>query len=107
MNMNCERRTSNWLIAPSILKISSSRALRNWFSQTRKLAVRWPNAKRCVANYWKGKKLTALNVGLKSLLDRQSRSGLDSRVQRLQELATQTARDLHRVAVELRPAALH
>jgi signal transduction histidine kinase len=53
-----------------------------------------------------GQNLTALNVGLKSLLDRQSRSGLGSRVQRLQELATQTARDLHRVAVELRPAAL-
>ena len=53
-----------------------------------------------------GQNLTALNVGLKSLLDRQSRSGLDSQVQRLQELATQTARDLHRVAVELRPAAL-
>jgi signal transduction histidine kinase len=53
-----------------------------------------------------GQNLTALNVGLKSLLDRQSRSGFDSRVQGLQELATQTARDLHRVAVELRPAAL-
>jgi signal transduction histidine kinase len=53
-----------------------------------------------------GQNLTALNVGLKSLLDRQSRSGLGSQVQRLQELATQTARDLHRVAVELRPAAL-
>jgi signal transduction histidine kinase len=53
-----------------------------------------------------GQNLTALNVGLKSLLDRQSRSGLDSQVQRLQELATQTARDLQRVAVELRPAAL-
>ena len=53
-----------------------------------------------------GQNLTALNVGLKSLLDRQSRSGLDSQVQRLQELAKQTARDLHRVAVELRPAAL-
>ena len=53
-----------------------------------------------------GQNLTALNVGLKSLLDRQSRSGLGNRVQRLQELATQTARDLHRVAVELRPAAL-
>jgi len=53
-----------------------------------------------------GQNLTALNVGLKSLLNRQSRSGLPSRVQRLQELATQTARDLHRVAVELRPAAL-
>ena len=53
-----------------------------------------------------GQNLTALNVGLKSLLDDQSRSGLGSRVQHLQELATQTARDLHRVAVELRPAAL-
>jgi signal transduction histidine kinase len=53
-----------------------------------------------------GQNLTALNVGLKSLLDRQSRSGLGSRVQRLQNLATQTARDLHRVAVELRPAEL-
>jgi signal transduction histidine kinase len=53
-----------------------------------------------------GQNLTALNVGLKSLLDRQSPSGLASHVQRLQELATQTARDLHRVAVELRPAAL-
>jgi len=53
-----------------------------------------------------GQNLTALNVGLKSLLDRQSRSGLGRRVQRLQELAIQTARDLHRVAVELRPAAL-
>ena len=53
-----------------------------------------------------GQNLTALNVGLKSLLDRQSRSGLESQVQHLQELATQTARDLHRVAVELRPSAL-
>ena len=53
-----------------------------------------------------GQNLTALNVGLKSLLDGQSRSGLGTRVQHLQELATQTARDLHRVAVELRPAAL-
>ena len=53
-----------------------------------------------------GQNLTALNVGLKSLLDRNARSDLDSRVQPLQELARQTARDLHRVAVELRPAAL-
>src|SRR5881394_2744765 len=53
-----------------------------------------------------GQNLTALNVGLKSLLNRRSGSGLGSRVQQLQELATQTARDLHRVAVELRPAAL-
>src|SRR5262249_7347446 len=49
---------------------------------------------------------TALNVGLKALLDGQSRPGFGNRVQRLQELATRTARDLHRVAVELRPAAL-
>jgi PAS domain S-box-containing protein len=53
-----------------------------------------------------GQNLTALNVGLKTLLDGPSRSGLDGRVQHLQELATQTARDLHRVAVELRPAVL-
>ncbi|MGE5214186.1 MAG: ATP-binding protein [Nitrospirota bacterium] len=53
-----------------------------------------------------GQNLTALNVGLKSLLDRPSGAGLGDRVQRLQELATQTARDLHRVAVELRPSAL-
>ena len=53
-----------------------------------------------------GQNLTALNVGLKSLLDGQPRSGFGSRVRHLQELATQTARDLHRVAVELRPAAL-
>lgn len=53
-----------------------------------------------------GQNLTALNVGLKSLLDRQSRAALGDQVQRLQKLATQTARDLHRVAVELRPAAL-
>lgn len=53
-----------------------------------------------------GQNLTALNVGLKSLLDGPPRAGLGNRVQRLQDLATQTARDLHRVAVELRPAAL-
>src|SRR5437764_1906735 len=53
-----------------------------------------------------GQNLTALNVGLKSSFGRQSGSVLGSRVQQLQELATQTARDLHRVAVELRPAAL-
>ena len=53
-----------------------------------------------------GQNLTALNVGLKSLLNRQSRSDIDTQVQQLQQLATQTARDLHRVAVELRPAAL-
>jgi signal transduction histidine kinase len=53
-----------------------------------------------------GQNLTALNLGLKSLLDGNQSSDLRSDVQRLQSLATQTARDLHRVAVELRPAAL-
>ena len=54
-----------------------------------------------------GQNLTALNFGLKSLLDHSVRSSkLRRQVQPLQELATQTARDLHRVAVELRPAAL-
>jgi signal transduction histidine kinase len=53
-----------------------------------------------------GQNLTALNLGLKSLLDSNPRSDLSSRVRHLQELSTQTARDLHRVAVELRPAAL-
>jgi signal transduction histidine kinase len=54
-----------------------------------------------------GQNLTALNFGLKSLLDDSVRSSkLRRQVQPLQELATQTARDLHRVAVELRPAAL-
>ena len=54
-----------------------------------------------------GQNLTALNVGLKSLLDADGRSDkLRNMVQPLQELASQTARDLHRVALELRPAAL-
>lgn len=53
-----------------------------------------------------GQNLTALNLGLKSLLDAKPRTDLRKRVQHLQELATQTARDLHRVAVELRPPAL-
>lgn len=54
-----------------------------------------------------GQNLTALNLGLKSLLDTDRRSDkLRSIVRPLQELATQTARDLHRVALELRPAAL-
>lgn len=53
-----------------------------------------------------GQNLSALNVGLKSLVNPQSRADLGNQVQRLQELAAQTARDLHRVAVELRPAAL-
>jgi signal transduction histidine kinase len=52
-----------------------------------------------------GQNLTALNLGLKSLAD-HARSDLHAQVQRLQGLATQTARDLHRVALELRPAAL-
>ncbi|HEY2143274.1 MAG TPA: sensor histidine kinase [Candidatus Udaeobacter sp.] len=53
-----------------------------------------------------GQNLTALNLGLKSLLDGNPRSDLSSQVRHLQELSTQTARDLHRVALELRPAAL-
>jgi signal transduction histidine kinase len=54
-----------------------------------------------------GQNLTALNFGLKSLLDDNVRSSrLRRQVQPLQELATQTARDLHRVALQLRPAAL-
>ena len=54
-----------------------------------------------------GQNLTALNFGLKSLLDDNVRSSRFRRqVQPLQELATQTARDLHRVALQLRPAAL-
>jgi two-component system CheB/CheR fusion protein len=54
-----------------------------------------------------GQNLTALNLGLNSLDD--SDHGGDafrSIVRPLQELAAQTARDLHRVALELRPAAL-
>ena len=54
-----------------------------------------------------GQNLTALNVGLKSLLDADQRSDkLHSMVRPLQELAAQTARDLHRVALELRPPVL-
>ena len=54
-----------------------------------------------------GQNLTALNVGLKSLLDADRRSDkLRSLVRPLQELAAQTARDLHRVALELRPPVL-
>ena len=54
-----------------------------------------------------GQNLTALNVGLKSLADADPRSNkIGHLVRPLQELATQTARDLHRVALELRPAAL-
>jgi len=54
-----------------------------------------------------GQNLTALNLGLKSLLNTDPRwKKLRGIVRPLQELATQTARDLHRVALELRPAAL-
>lgn len=54
-----------------------------------------------------GQNLTALNFGLKSLDEAASESNqLQSLVQPLQQLAAQTARDLHRIAVELRPAAL-
>jgi signal transduction histidine kinase len=54
-----------------------------------------------------GQNLTALNLGLKSLLDADPPPDkLRKLVPPLQELASQTARDLHRVAVELRPAAL-
>ena len=54
-----------------------------------------------------GQNLTALNLGLKSLRDADPGSHkLGKLVHPLQELAKQTARDLHRVAVELRPAAL-
>jgi signal transduction histidine kinase len=54
-----------------------------------------------------GQNLTALNLGLKSLLDAGCRAeNLPRLVRPLQELATQTARDLHRVALQLRPAAL-
>ena len=54
-----------------------------------------------------GQNLTALNFGLRSLAE--TNPGCDSIqaiVQPLQELAAQTARDLHRVALELRPTAL-
>jgi signal transduction histidine kinase len=51
--------------------------------------------------------LTALNVGLKSLRDADQRSDkLRGLVRPLQELAAQTARDLHRVALELRSPVL-
>ena len=51
-----------------------------------------------------GQNLTALNMGLKTLAD-NNHSAIDQ-VRPLQELAAQTARDLHRVAMELRPAPL-
>ena len=53
-----------------------------------------------------GQNLTALNLGLKSLRDSDPSATNLSRVRPLQELAAQTARDLHRVALELRPATL-
>ena len=53
-----------------------------------------------------GQNLTALNLGLKSLHDSDPSATNLSLVRPLQELAAQTARDLHRVALELRPAAL-
>ena len=51
-----------------------------------------------------GQNLTALNMGLKTLADK-NHSAIDQ-VRPLQDLAAQTARDLHRVAMELRPAPL-
>jgi two-component system CheB/CheR fusion protein len=54
-----------------------------------------------------GQNLTALNLGLKSLGDADSHSEVLKRLlPPLQALAAQTARDVHRVALELRPAAL-
>lgn len=52
-----------------------------------------------------GQNLTVLNLGLKSLHDAAS-DELQDVVLRLQKLAAQTARDLHRVALELRPSTL-
>jgi signal transduction histidine kinase len=52
-----------------------------------------------------GQNLTVLNLGLKSLHDAAPNKFQDV-VLPLQELAAQTARDLHRVALELRPSTL-
>ena len=52
-----------------------------------------------------GQNLTVLNLGLKSLHDAAPKKFQDV-VLPLQELAAQTARDLHRVALELRPSTL-
>ena len=52
-----------------------------------------------------GQDLTALNLGLKSLQE-AAPDKLQALVRPLQELAIQSARDLHRVALELRPSAL-
>ena len=54
-----------------------------------------------------GQNLTALNFGLRSLSETNPADDqFLSTVRQLQELAAQTARDLHRVALELRPTAL-
>ena len=52
-----------------------------------------------------GQDLTALNLGLKSLHD-AAPPKLRQLVRPLQDLGSHTARDLHRVALELRPSAL-
>jgi len=52
-----------------------------------------------------GQELTALNLGLKSLSKAAPEKFKDA-VRSLQDLATQTARDLRRVALELRPSTL-
>lgn len=52
-----------------------------------------------------GQDLTALNLGLKSLHE-AAPPKLQELVRPLQKLGTQTAHDLHRVALELRPSAL-
>gem|GEM_PF-1783864 len=54
-----------------------------------------------------GQNLTALNFGLRSLGEGGTGGeSVAALVRPLQELAAQTARDLHRVALELRPSAL-
>jgi signal transduction histidine kinase len=54
-----------------------------------------------------GQNLTALNFGLRSLAEVEtSGESIPARVRPLQELAAQTARDLHRIALELRPSTL-
>ena len=54
-----------------------------------------------------GQNLTALNFGLRSLSEgNPCCDDITALIRPLQELAAQTARDLHRVALELRPATL-
>jgi signal transduction histidine kinase len=54
-----------------------------------------------------GQELTALVLGLKSVTDgMDSDSPLRSRVQRLQAIAVQIGRDMHRLVLELRPGSL-